>query len=403
MPLYRYRAVTTTGEMITGIEQGTSTAAVAEHLSSRRLLPVDVREKRRFRIRLDTLFPSTASNETRLQAIDHLATLLDAGLPLTVSLFTIAEQMEHRGVHSVFRDLAIQVENGRSLSEAAQRHPRYFPDLHLNMIRAGERSGKLPDVLRRLAEQMEREESVRRKLVEASIYPVIILCLAAVIVGLLLTFVVPHFVELLERTGVALPAPTRILIAVSDALREYGLLFAGTAVLFAALLPRLLRIEKVRYARDTALIRMPIIRGVVKRAAIARFARTLGTLITSGLPFLPSLLLVSPVLGNLVLRRAVERIHDAVEGGEDFAAPLRRETLFPPMVVQMVAVGEATGTLDTMLRKVGDLYDKELDSATKKMTAVIEPALIVVIGVVVGFVALALVLPMLKAVSGLGH
>lgn len=403
MPNFRYRAVTDTGEIITGIEHGPSVNSIANMLIHQQLMPLDVREKRSFRLNLERFFPSGAPSELRLQALDYLSTLLEAGLSLTVSLETIAEQVDHEGLRLLYRDLGTMVENGKSFSEAVQKYPRYFPTLHLNMIRAGEKSGKLPEILRKLVEHMEWEAEIRKKLIEASIYPGLILFLATVIVGLLLAFVVPHFVKLLEQTGVALPLPTRILISVSDLLRSYGLIGAAAVGLFISAIPRLLRVDRIRLLRDKLILRIPVVNGLVRKTAIARFTKTLGTLIMSGLPFLPSLLLVGPVLGNMVLQSAVKRIHRAVEGGEEFASPLWREPLFPPMVVQMVAVGEATGTLDIMLQKIGNHYDREVAGATKKLTAVVEPALIVVIGLIVGFVALALVLPMLKAVSGLGR
>ncbi len=403
MPNFRYRAITDTGQIISGVEHGASETSIAKLLIHQQLMPLDVREKRSYRVSLERFLPIGAPAEMRLQALDYLSTLLDAGLSLTISLDTIAQQIEHEGLRSLYLTLGKLVENGKSFSEAIEKYPRYFPTMHLNMIRAGEKSGKLPEILRKLVEHMEWEMETRKKLIEASIYPVLILSLAFVIVGLLLAFVVPHFVGLLEQTGVALPLPTRILISLSNLIRSYGLIGGAAGVIILSAIPRLLQVEKIRYAKDNLILRIPIVNNMVRKTAIARFTKTLGTLIMSGLPFLPSLLLVGPVMGNLVMQKAVKRIYRAVEGGEEFAAPLWREPLFPPLVVQMVAVGEATGTLELMLQKIGVHYDREVAGATKKLTAVVEPLLIVIIGVVVGFVALALVLPMLKAVTGLGH
>ncbi len=401
MGMFVYRALTSNGQVVSGLEDATTMRAASERLQARNLMPIEVREDKEKTSILSRILPRRIPSELRLQALGHLSSLLNAGLSLTLCLRTIADQIRHDGLRRVLRDISTQVQQGKTFTESLETHGELFPPIHRSMIRAGEESGHLSDVLDRLVEHTEREQVLKRKVVEASTYPVIVICIAVVIVGLLLTFVVPKFVEVLQQGDRELPGPTRVLMAISAAFRQYGLFGLGVLVLGGLGMPGLLRRPGFRLKWDRSLLHIPVVGDLLKKAAIARFAHTLGTLLESGLPLLTSLRLTAPVLGNLALEQILMKTVAAIESGEDLTAPIRREPLFPPMVVQMIAVGEASGSLELMLGKIGKMYDKEVEAAARRLMLVLEPALIVVLGVIVAYVALALLLPMLNAVSGL--
>lgn len=403
MPLFQYKAITEEGIAIAGMEDAPSADDAARQLGERSLIPIDINQK----VKRPGLFDRlgigkriSASQQSRVYG--HIASLLEAGIPLTSSLDLVAEQMDHRYLAQTLGGISRGVERGKTLADSAGSSPDLFPSVFTGLIRAGEESGKLPEIFERMVVYVEREAEMKRKITEAMTYPIIVVIIATVVTSLLLVFMVPRFVGILESTGVPLPLPTRALIGFSGILRHYGLYGLGGLIAFSIALSRLRHYRLVKYWIDRAALAVPLIGSLVRKAAVARFTKTMSTLLGSGVPILPALGLVGPTFGNSVLERANDRVRDAIDGGENFTSSLRREGAFPSLVVEMVSVGESTGSLDRMLEKIGNLYDKEVERATKKMTLILEPALIVGLGVMVGFVALALILPMLKAVTTLG-
>ncbi|MFH1276929.1 MAG: type II secretion system F family protein [Candidatus Eisenbacteria bacterium] len=403
MPLFTYRAVTEEGVVVQGMEEAASAIEAARQITDRRLMPVDVAETRAkeglfkrlgFRRRVPAALLS--------RLFGNIESLLDAGIPLTSSLHLVADQLENRRLASALEDIAFRVEHGKTFAEAVQAHRDVIPTLFASLIRAGEESGKLPEVMNRLVEYVERESETKRKVTEAMIYPCIVLVIGVSVTTLILVYMVPRFVGILESSGVPLPGPTKVLMMVSSGLRRFGLYGLGGIVAGGVVLSRMLRRRRWRLVRDRTLLAIPLLGDLIRKAAIARFSKTLGTLLGSGVPLLPALELVGPTYGNRRLEEANHGLLRSIEGGSNLTGAIRKEDVFPRMVVEMVAVGESTGTLDRMLQKIGGFYDKEVERATRRMTLALEPALIVVLGVVVGYVALALILPMLKAVSSLG-
>lgn len=403
MPLFTYRAVTDDGIVVNGMEEAASAVDAARKIEDRHLMPVDVVEARPKQGWLDRLGIRPGVPAALLSRLfGNLESLLDAGIPLTSSLHLVSEQIEHRRLAAALEDIAFRVEHGKTFAEAVEAHPVIFPPLYTGLIRAGEESGKLPEVMSRLVEYVERESETKRKVTEAMIYPTIVLVIGVSVTTLILVFMVPRFTGILESSGVPIPGPTRVLMFVSDNLRRFGLYALGGVVTGVVVLSRLIRKPRWRLLYDRLLLRIPLIGDLIRKAAIARFTKTLGTLLGSGVPLLPSLELVGPTYGNRRLEEANKGLLRSIEGGSNLTGAVRKENVFPRLVVEMVAVGESTGTLDIMLQKIGGFYDKEVERATRRITLALEPALIVTLGVVVGYVALALILPMLKAVSTLG-
>ncbi len=403
MPLFQYKAISESGVEITGMENAPSADDAARQLGERSLLPIDIDAKRKRTGLFDRFGIGkriSASQQSRVYG--HIAGLLDAGIPLTISLDLVADQMDCRRLTRILSEISRGVERGKSLADSADSSTELFPRVFTGLIRAGEESGNLPEIFKRMVVYVERETEFKRKITEAMIYPIIVIIIATVVTSLLLVFMVPRSVGILESTGVPLPAPTKALIVFSDLLRHYGLYGLGGLIAFSIALARLRKQRLVKYWIDRAALAVPLVGSLVRKAAVARFSKTMSTLLGSGVPILPALGLVGPTFGNSVLEKANERVRDAIDGGESFTSSLRKEGDFPSLVVEMVSVGESTGSLDRMLEKIGNLYDKEVERTTRKMTLVLEPALIVGLGVVVGFVALALILPMLKAVATLG-
>ncbi len=328
----------------------------------------------------------------------QLATLLEAGMPLLRSLRLLHEQEATGHFKEVIADLTISIEGGSSFSEALAQHPKNFNRLYLNMIKAGEIGGVLESALKRLADFMEKAARIKGKVKAAMFYPAAVLTVAAGVMALMLLFIVPRFKEVFAgiNEGRPLPEFTRFILGVSDfAMKHFLSAAVGVAVLYAVFL-LLIRTRRGRQLFDHAKLRMPVLGPVFRKVAIARFTRTLGTLITSGVPILQALTIIKEATGNVIVGRLVGRVHDNVEQGESIVGPLRESRIFPAMVVGMVDVGEQTGALPEMLNKIADNYDEEVDNSVTAMTSLLEPIMIVFLGVVVGSIVIAMFLPLIN-------
>ena len=331
----------------------------------------------------------------------QLATLVDSGLPLLRGLRVLEKQERNGALKRILGELALAIEGGSTFSEALAQHPKVFNKLFVNMIKAGELGGVLEVVLKRLAEFSEKAQKIKGKVKAALFYPVAVLIVAVAILTLLMVMVVPKFKEVFAGMGVKMPQFTLIVLAISDAIRLHFLQTLGlvTAVVVAFLLS--IRTKIGRYIWDKIKLKMPVMGPVISKVAIARFTRTLGTLVSSGVPILQALTIVKETAGNVIISGAISGVHESVKEGETITAPLEASGVFPPMVVSMVDVGEQTGALPEMLLKISDNYDEEVDNAVASMTSLLEPIMIVFLAVVVGSIVIAMFLPLIAMITNL--
>ena len=331
----------------------------------------------------------------------QLAVLIDAGLPILKSLHVLKEQEKSKALREVIVNLSDAVEGGSTFSEALSRHPKVFSKLFINMVRAGEAGGVLDEVLNRLAEFMEKSHRLRARIKSAMVYPTLVLFFAVGIVSFLVTIVVPKFSEIFLDMEIDLPAMTSMLIQVSDFSKQRWYFIVLAFALLVILFKWAYRSQQGKFALDKLVLKTPIFGDLILKVAIARLTRTLGTLISSGVPILKALTIVRETIGNEVIVRAITLIHDSIREGESIVGPLRQSQVFPPMVAGMVDVGEQTGNLAEMLIKIADTYEEEVEVAVQGLTSVLEPILIVTLAVIVGFIVIAMFLPLIKLMQGI--
>jgi type IV pilus assembly protein PilC len=330
----------------------------------------------------------------------QLATLVDAGLPLLRGLRVLEKQERNATLKRILGELALGIEGGSTFSEALAQHPKVFNRLFVNMVKAGELGGVLEVVLKRLAEFSEKAQKIKGKVKAALFYPVAVLFVAMGILALLLLFVIPRFKDVFANMGVKMPSFTLLVLAISDTVRLHFLPVMGSvAVCVVIFLIFIKKTKSGRYLWDKFQLKMPPIGAVISKVAISRFCRTLGTLVSSGVPILQALMIVKETAGNVIIADAVTKVHESVKEGETITAPLEASRVFPPMVVSMVDVGEQTGALPEMLLKIADTYDEEVDNAVSAMTSLLEPIMIIFLAVVVGSIVIAMFLPLIAMIS----
>jgi type IV pilus assembly protein PilC len=335
----------------------------------------------------------------------QLATLVDAGLPLLRGLRVLEKQEKNATLKSIIGDLALAIEGGSTFSEALAQHPKVFNRLFVNMVKAGELGGVLEVVLTRLSEFMEKAQKIKGKVVSAMFYPVAVLCVATGILFILMTKVIPKFKAVFADMvpGDQLPAFTRLVLGVSDAITNHLPVTSICVAIAVVIFLLLIRTKFGRFAFDKFKLKVPLLGPVISKVAISRFTRTLGTLVSSGVPILQALTIVKETAGNVVVSQAVGSVHDSVKEGETITAPLEASGVFPPMVVSMVDVGEQTGALPEMLLKIADNYDEEVDNAVAAMTSLLEPVMIVFLAVIVGSIVIAMFLPLIYLMGHVGE
>ncbi len=333
----------------------------------------------------------------------QLATLIDSGLPLLRSLNVLAKQERDNVLKNTINKLADAVQSGSTFSEGLAQHPIIFNDLYVNMVRAGEVGGVLELVLARLAEFQEKAQKIKNKVVAAMVYPAIVMVLATAIMAFLLVFIVPKFESIFHDMlgDKPLPTVTLFVIGVSNSVKNHGLVWLGILIVFIAAFRFFARTRNGRLTIDRVKLRMPLFGDLLRKTAISRFTRTLGTLVTSGVPILQALNITRETAGNTVIARAINQVHDSVKEGESIVQPLEASGAFPPMVVSMIDVGEETGKLPDMLLKIAEVYDDEVDNSVAGLTSMLEPIMIVFLAVVVGTIVIALFLPLISIISGL--
>ena len=393
MPMYEYTARNAAnGQIQKGQLDVSSQSDVSNYLRKNRLILVSVREAPK-QIKLS--LPGAMRIKTRDVVIftRQFATMINAGLPLVQSLTILAQQTENKALAEITRSVVYDVESGNTLADAFSKHPRAFSDLYVNMVAAGEAGGILDTILLRLATFLEKSDALMRKVKGAMVYPGVIMSVAAIAIAVLLIFVIPVFQNLFASVNLDLPLPTRIVIGLSDILIGYWWAVLGTvgAIVFA--IRRYYGTSGGRKTIDSLLLRAPVLGDLLRKSAVSRFTRTLGTLISSGVSILEGLEITAKTAGNMVIHDAVMASRQSIAGGDTIAAPLEKSKVFPPMVISMIAVGEQTGGLDGMLTKIADFYDEEVDVAVGALLSLMEPMMIVVLGVVVGGMVVAMYLP----------
>src|SRR5215204_819464 len=397
MALYTYRALDKQGEVVQDKVDGSGELAVAQELRQQGLLVIEVKEQNV--ANKDILAPFKRIKLGDLVVFSRqLATMINAGLPIVRALYVLSEQTENPKLKAVVVEVRKDVEAGSFLSEALEKHPDAFSRLYVEMVKAGEIGGILDGVLLRLADQLERDQDLRRKIRSAMTYPVVVLVLAILATSFMLIFIVPVFAGLFQDLGGTLPLPTRICMLLSDILTSFWgvLVYAGMALAVVMFL-RWKKSDRGRKVWGRAVLRIPAkIGDVVKKATLARFARTLATLSAAGVPILQALEITATSSGNWVVESSLMKSRDAIREGIPLYKPLETEPVFPPMVTRMIAVGEETGDIDGMLTKIAEFYESEVDAAVKALTSIIEPLMIVVVGAIVGAIVISMYLPMFE-------
>ncbi len=397
---FNYRARDNTGKLVRGVIEALSQEEVAEKLHRMGYVPVTITE-----VFTGLKLKQLEWNFRRIKTEDvvmfnvQLANMLDSGLSITSSLDTLQKQTENKKLSEVIGRVSRSVEAGESFSQALAKHPRVFPNLFVSMVKAAEASGSLDKVLNRYAEFAEAQADLQRKIKEALYYPVILIVAATGVIVFIATVLIPKFVEIFNRVEISLPLPTIILYGIGTAIRQFWYLIILSGVLIVSGLRRYVRTKAGKFRFDKVSLKLPILGPIVRKTCISRFARTLSTLVGSGVPILESLDIVSDVVNNQVLGQVIKQMRQSVEKGERLAESLKVSEEFPPDTVQMISVGEESGNLEKMLNKISDFYDRAIGYSIKKMVASMEPILLLVMGAIVAFTMASMLLPMFNMVK----
>ena len=391
------------GGAVSGEMEAPSEAFVLAQLRREQIPPLKIRKKRAdLGIRLPWKGERKVGGKELAIFTRQFATMIDAGLPLVQCLDILGLQQENPTFKKVILKIKEDVESGSTFADALSKHPKVFDSLFVNLVAAGEVGGMLDTILSRLAEYIEKAMKLAKKIKGAMVYPSTILGVAVVVTVILLVYVIPIFAKMFSDFGQALPGPTQFVLALSDFTRKYFLLVIVFIFLLVMAFRWYYRQETGRRNVDRLLLRLPVVGSLLQRIAVARFSRTLGTMVSSGVPILESMDIVAKTAGNKIIEEAILKARVSISEGKTIAEPLADSKVFPPMVTQMVAVGEATGALDAMLNKIADFYDDEVDSAVEAMTALLEPMLMVFLGVVIGGLVIAMYLPVFKLAGAVG-
>src|SRR5579871_4738670 len=400
MPVFTFSGKNAAGEKVSGERVANNKEMLAAQLRRERITPRAIKEKGN-----EFAMPTFGSGKVKVKEIAvffrQFSVMIDAGLPLVQCLEILAANQENQAFQKTLTGVRTTVEGGSTLANAMRQFPKVFDDLTTNMIEAGETGGILDVILQRLALYVEKAVKLKAAVKSALIYPVSVVSLAGLIVAALLKFVVPIFANLFAGLGVALPLPTRIVIGLSAFIGQFWWFFivGGVGLVFGV--KQIRKNERAHYYMDFALLKMPVVGILLRKIAVARFTRTLGTLITSGVPILEGLNITARTSGNKVLEEALMRVRKAIEEGRTIVDPLRECGVFPNMVTQMIGVGEATGAMDSMLQKIADFYEDEVDAATKDMLAMLEPIIIGMLGVSIGGIVISLYMPLFAMIAKL--
>jgi len=405
MPKFAWEGNTRSGQKQKGEMDAPNEGAVTAQLRRQGIIPSKVKARGKgldIELKIPGLQPKVKIKDI-VVFTRQFATMIDAGLPLVQCLDILGRQQPNKTFKAIITKVKEDVESGSTFAEALKRHPKAFDDLYVNLVAAGEVGGILDTILNRLAAYIEKSMKLRKKVKSAMTYPTTIVCIAIGVIAVIMIFVIPTFQQLFADFGGTLPMPTQIVINMSSFVVHYILVIIGAIILFIFLVKRIYRTEKGRRIMDAWFLKLPIFGILIRKVSVAKFTRTLGTMLSSGVPILDGLDIVAKTAGNKTVETAIFKVRQSISEGKTIAEPLERSGVFPPMVCQMISVGEQSGALDTMLNKIADFYDDEVDDAVANLTAMMEPLLMLFLGVVVGGLVIAMYLPIFKmagAVSG---
>ena len=400
MAVFTWEGMKKTGEVVKGNIDAQNETAVIALLRQQDIRPINVKEKKAsFDFGKLNIFKEKVGGKDLSIFTRQFATMIDAGLPLVQCLDILGSQQENKTFQKTIKDIKSSIEGGSTFAAALKKHPATFDSLYSNLVAAGEVGGMLDAILARLATYIEKAEKLKGRVKGAMIYPIVVMSVAAGAVAILLLFVIPVFAKMFADVGAALPAPTQFVMDLSNFLKHYIIYLIIGIIATIAAVRAYYRTGNGKLVIDGLLLKMPVFGDIIRKNAVARFTRTLSTMISSGVPIMDGLEIVARTSGNQIVENAIMKARESIAAGKTIAEPLGQTKVFPGMVVQMISVGEATGNMDAMLSKIADFYDEEVDSAVAAMTSLIEPLLIVFLGVIIGGLVVAMYLPIFKIAS----
>lgn len=398
--IFEWSGKTSRGLIETGEITANSKEEVITQLRKKNIVPTLVKQKEKKPLFGGLSFGGGVDDKDIVIFTRQFATMIDAGLPLVQALEILSTQVENKFMAKTLEVIKSDVESGSTYADALKKHPKVFTDLYANMVAAGESGGILDTILNRLAAYMEKAMKLKKKVKGAMVYPIVVSSIAILCIAVIMIFVVPTFSKMFTQMGGTLPLPTLLVIKLSNFLAGLGGLLTGLAIVaFVIAFKQIRKTEKGQAVTDRIFLKLPIFGIMLRKVAVAKFTRTLGTLISSGVPILDGLEITAKTAGNRVIEYAVMDVRTAVSEGKTLAEPLMKSKVFPPMVTHMIAVGESTGALDAMMNKIADFYDDEVDASVNNLTAMMEPMLMVFLGGSVGFIVIAMYLPIFKLIT----
>ncbi|MDT8440285.1 MAG: type II secretion system F family protein [Desulfuromonadales bacterium] len=404
MGKFAWEATTKSGSVMKGEMEAPNIEAVQAQLRRQGLSPGEIKERGKG-LDMDITIPGFEPKVTTKDLVvftRQFSTMIDAGLPLVQCLDILGKQQENKTFKKILLKVKEDVESGSTFADALKKHPKAFDDLYVNLVAAGEVGGILDTILSRLAAYIEKAMKLKKKVKSAMTYPATIVGIAVIVIAVILVFVIPQFQEMFESFGQQLPAPTLIVIALSEFIQSYILAIIGGSWLTIFILKRIYKTKAGRLQMDALFLKLPVMGVLIRKVAVAKFTRTLGTMISSGVPILDGLEIVAKTAGNKIVENAIYKVRQSISEGKTIAEPLEKSGVFPPMVCQMIAVGEQSGSIDTMLNKVADFYDDEVDDAVGNLTAMMEPLLMLFLGTTVGGLVIAMYLPIFQLAGAVG-
>ncbi|RPH50504.1 MAG: type II secretion system F family protein [Desulfobacteraceae bacterium] len=402
MPVYQWKGKNKKGNIQKGEMEVSNEEAVKARLNNQKITPIKIKEKPK------DIFENVAFLQPKVKEGDiilfcrQFSTMIDAGLPIIQCLDILQSQQENKTFKVMLKKIKEMVESGSTLAEALKKYPEHYDDLFVNMIAAGEAGGILDTILRRLSAYMEKAAKLKSQVKGAMVYPIATLVIAIIVLIVILVFVIPVFQEMFKDFGGELPAPTQIVVNMSEFVKSKIIYLIGAIILFAFAYKRFSKTEKGRVVLDDLFLRLPVFGTLLRKVAVAKFTRTMGTMLSSGVAILEALDIVAKTAGNKTIEKAVYDVRSGISEGRTMADPLLESGVFPSMVCQMISVGESTGALDAMLGKIADFYDEEVDQSVANLTALIEPFMLVFLGVTIGGLVVAMYLPIFKMAGAVG-
>lgn len=402
MPVYKWVAVTRKGKTLKGETEAPDERLARAQLKRRNLTVKKISVKPKDLFGDLSFFQPKVTKKDIVIFTRQFSTMIDAGLPLVQGLNILAEQTENKTFQAILKKVVRDVEGGASLAEALQKHPTQFDDLFVNLVAAGELGGILDTILQRLAAYIEKAEKLKSQIKGAMTYPIVVIGVAILVISVIMIFVIPVFQEMFADFGSALPMPTQIVVNMSNFMKSNIIYVIIGLMLFSFIFKKYRNTKKGRKQTDALSLKLPIFGSLLKKVAVARFTRTLSTMISSGVPILDAMEIVAKTSGNVILEEVILEVRTSISEGQTIAEPLSENDIFPSMVVQMIAVGEATGALDTMLEKIADFYDGEVDTAVEALTSMLEPLLMLFLGGSIGGLVVAMYLPIFQMAGAMG-